>query len=193
MKNWLKFSALALSTTLLVGCGGGGGGATGSANNGNSDPGAVFATNAGSAAMGAAMSNAAISIQPLPASANTEILVTANDSGAFTVPAGTTFPALVKATSSNKQHTYYGYISSSSQVGIPVNPITTTILTLAAANNPATITTSISNENLTDARTKTATLFQSFLSAVSQTNTTDFLSKTFPTDRTGLDLMLGMV
>jgi hypothetical protein len=35
MKNWLKFSALALSTTLLVACGGGGGTTTGSNGGGN--------------------------------------------------------------------------------------------------------------------------------------------------------------
>lgn len=184
IKNLLLISLIA-----LAGCGGGGG-STNGASNGSS---AVFAINAGSAAIGAAMSNAAISIQPLPSGSNAEITLTANASGTFTIPAGTKFPAIVKATSLNKQYTYYGYIKSADQVGIPVNPITTTLLTLAAGGHPSTITAALSDAALSTARTQTATLFSALLAATSQSNATDFLSKTFSTDHTGLDLVLDSI
>ena len=180
-KNLIVISVLA-----LAGCGGGGG--TSAINSG-----AVYATDAGSAAIGAAMSNAAISIQPLPSGSNAEITLTANASGTFTVPAGTKFPALVKATSLNKQYTYYGYIKSADQVGIPVNPITTTLLALAAGGHPSTITTALSDSALSTARTNTAALFSALLAATGQSNVTDFLSKTFSTDHTGLDLILDSI
>jgi hypothetical protein len=177
---------IVISLFALAGCGGGGG--TSAINSG-----AVYATDAGSAAIGAAMSNAAISIQPLPSGSNAEITLIANASGTFTIPAGTKFPAIVKATSLNKQYTYYGYIKSADQVGIPVNPITTTLLTLAAGGHPSAITTALSDAALSTARTQTATLFSALLAATSQSNATDFLSKTFSTDHTGLDLVLDSI
>jgi len=186
MIKLLSVAALVCSTVLLAACGGGGG----SAGNGQS---AVYAANAGSAAIGVAMSNASISIQPLPAGSNAEVLVTADAGGKFTVPSGTKFPALVKATSINKQYTFYGYIKSADQTGIPVNPITTTLLTLAASGHPSTITTALDASTLNVAREKTATLFSALLNATGQSNTTDFLSKTFSTDHTGLDLVLDSV
>lgn len=188
MKNWLKFSALALSTTLLVACGGGG-----SAGGGGGQTGAAYAIHAGSAAIGAAMSNASISIQPLPSSSNVEVLVDADAQGRFTIPAGTKMPAVVKATSLNKQYTYYGYIKSADQPGIPVNPITTTLLTMAAGGHPSTIKSPISDVAISIARTNTATLFGALLAATGQSNATDFLSKTFSTDHTGLDLVLDSI
>lgn len=180
---------LLISLFVLTGCGSGGG-STNGASNGAS---AVFAINAGSAAIGAAMSNASISIQPLPTGSNAEVVITADAQGNFTVPAGTKFPAIVKATSLNKQYTYYGYIKSADQVGIPVNPITTTLMTLAAGGHPSTITTALSDAALSTARTQTATLFSALLAATSQSNATDFLSKTFSTNHTGLDLILDSI
>ncbi|WP_146182832.1 hypothetical protein [Limnohabitans sp. Jir72] len=181
-------SLIVISILALAGCGGGG--STNGATNGSS---AVFATNAGSAAIGAAMANASISIQPLPSGSNAEVIITADTDGKFTIPSGTKLPAVVKATSANKQWTYYGYIKSVDQVGIPVNPITTTLLTLAAGGHPSTITTPISDAALSTARTQTATLFSALLAATSQSNATDFLSKTFSTDHTGLDLVLDSI
>lgn len=102
-----KNVAICFVAALLVACGGGGGGGGGTI-------GAVFTTNAGSAAIGAAMSNASISIQSLPVTPSTEILLTANAVGAFTVPTSVTFPALVKATTANGQYTYY--VTSSLQI-----------------------------------------------------------------------------
>lgn len=113
MFNKIKLALAVSSMGLLFACGGGGGGTAGGGGGGGAntaESSAVFATNAGSAAIGAAMSNASISIQPLPASSYAEIVLTANDSGAFTVPAGTAFPALVKATSANKQYTWRSQI-----------------------------------------------------------------------------------
>lgn len=181
-------SLIVISILALAGCGGGGG--TNGASNGSS---AVFATNAGSAAIGAAMSNASIGIQPLPSGSNAEVIITADADGKFTIPSGTKLPAVVKATSLNKQYTYYGYIKSADQTGVPVNPITTTLLTLAAGGHPSTITTAISDAALSTARTQTATLFSALLAATSQSNATDFLSKTFTTDHTGLDLVLDSI
>jgi hypothetical protein len=175
---------LSMSLVLLAGCGGGGG---------ESAVEAVYTKNAGTAAIGAAMSNASISIQPLPANPSTEVLLTADDAGLFTVPSTVTLPALVKATSANGQYTYYGYIKSASDTGIPVNPITTVLLTLASGGNPSAITSAISDAALADAKTKTLTLFQHLLSATNQSSAIDFLSKTFTTDHTGLDLILDSV
>jgi hypothetical protein len=171
----------------LAACGGGGSGG------GESAVGAIYTKNAGSAAIGAAMSNASISIQPLPANPSTEVLLTADDDGLFTVPSTVTIPALVKATSANGQYTYYGYIKSTSDTGIPVNPITTVLLTLASGGNPSAITSAISDAALADAKTKTVTLFQHLLTATNQSSAIDFLSKTFTTDHTGLDLILDSV
>jgi hypothetical protein len=181
-----------------VGCGGGGGGgvspSTVSGGGGGSvNVRAVYTTNAGSAAIGAAMSNASISIQPLPANPSTEVLLTADDAGLFTVPSTVSLPALVKATSANGKYTHYGYIKSSDQVGVPVNPITTVLLTLASGGNPSAITSAISDAALADAKTKTLTLFQHLLTATNQSSAIDFLSKTFTTDHTGLDLILDSV
>jgi hypothetical protein len=176
---------LSVYLILLAACGGGGGG--------ESAVGAVYTKNAGSAAIGAAMSNASISIQPLPANPSTEVLLTADDAGLFTVPSTVTLPALVKATSANGQYTYYGYIKSVSDTGIPANPITTVLLTLASGGNPSAITSAISDAALADAKTKTVALFQQLLTATNQSSAIDFLSKTFTTDHTGLDLVLDSI
>ena len=207
---------LSISLFAIVGCGGGGGGGGGvspstvSGGGGSTVSGggsstvsgggggsvnvrAVYTTNAGSAAIGAAMSNASISIQPLPANPSTEVLLTADDAGLFTVPSTVSLPALVKATSANGKYTHYGYIKSSDQVGVPVNPITTVLLTLASGGNPSAITSAISDAALADAKTKTLTLFQHLLTATNQSSAIDFLSKTFTTDHTGLDLILDSV
>ena len=197
---------LSISLLALAACGGGGGstvnggggstvsgGGSSSASGGGSAVVAVYTTNAGSAAIGAAMSNASISIQPLPANPSTEVLLTADDAGLFTVPSTVSLPALVKATSANGKYTHYGYIKSSDQVGVPVNPITTVLLTLASGGNPSAITSAISDAALADAKTKTLTLFQHLLTATNQSSAIDFLSKTFTTDHTGLDLILDSV
>ena len=204
---------LSISLFAIVGCGGGGGGgdrpstvsggggstvsgggsSTVSGDGGSVNVRAVYTTNAGSAAIGAAMSNASISIQPLPANPSTEVLLTADDAGLFTVPSTVTIPALVKATSANGKYTYYGYIKSAGDSGIPVNPITTVLLTLASGGNPSAITSAISDAALADAQTKTLTLFKHLLTATNQSSAIDFLSKTFTTDHTGLDLILDSV
>jgi hypothetical protein len=66
-------------------------------------------------------------------------------------------------------------------------------LTIASGGNPSSIASAISDADLEAAKTKTASLFQPLLSATNQSSATDFLSKTFTTDHTGLDLVLDSV
>lgn len=185
MKKPLVTTSFCLA--LLVACGGGGGGGSSSNNSGSSN-----SAQAGiSAADGAAMAYGVVSINSLVD--NTTYSGTADISGYLSIPtSGVTYPAIVKAQSLSGNKVNYGYITSSSQTNVPVNPISTLILSIASSGNPATITSTnqLSPTSIATAKTAVNTIFSNIFQAFAVSSSTDLLTTNFPTNHTGLDFIL---
>ena len=182
MKKWLL--TFYFCSAIVAGCGGGGG---------SSSP--TFGGGTGatviSAADGSAMVYGSVTISSLVD--NTSFSSTANINGNLAIPtSGVTFPAIVKVQSLSGGKANYGYIASSAQASAPVNPLSTLILSIASNGNPATITstTQLNSSSLAVAKTAVNAIFKSVFQAFSVSGSTDLLSTNFPTDHTGLDLIL---
>lgn len=184
--NFLRLCLLLTIGFTIVSCGGGGSGSSSS----SASSGGTEIT--GNVAAGAAMSYAEIRIRGY--AATDELVTYADIDGNFTVPSTLkNFPALVIATSANGKQTFYGYIKSASQKTVAVNPITTTLLGLAAKSKNYdlySLTDVLPDSNLATAQSDTASIFGQFLDATNVNRNTDFLTTTFQTDHSGLDLIL---
>ena len=141
---------------------------------------------------GAPMSNAKVSIQSLVDGSTTTS--TADDDGLVNMPrTGVTYPALVRATSASGGLSYFGYIKSSSQSQVPVNPISTLILTLAAGGHPSAITSPLSDSALQQAKSKLSQIFANVFSQFGVNPNLDFLANNIAADHTGIDLILDSI
>jgi hypothetical protein len=144
-----------------------------------------------SASDGAAMSYAAINFVSLID--NTKISLTADVNGAVSVPSsGLTLPALVKATSLDGTKINYGLLSASNQTTVPVNPLSTLVLTIAAGADPSSITSvsQITQQSLQSANSSVNSIFQTVFSKLGVSNSVNLLTTSFSTNHTGLDLVL---
>ena len=175
-----KALIVAAMSIALIGCGGGGGGGTSGGISGIS----------GQAVIGAPMSKASIVVTSLVDATNGQ--ATADEDGAFKVPSGVSYPAIVKATSVNGAQTHWGYIASASQTQIAVNPLTSVLLALAQGGHPSTITSPMSAPTLAAAKTKLNTVINQVVSQLG-ISTGDFLTTTFASNHTGIDLLLDVI
>lgn len=176
-----------VALVVIAGCGGGGGGDTGTA---APPPTTAAQASSGQAAVGAAMANAALKFTSL--ADGTSAQGTADALGLFTVPAELQAPVLVQATSANGAYILFGYLREHGQ-HVAVNPITTTLITLAAGRHPAGVTAPLPADGLAAGRQAVATAFGAVLAATQVPATTDFLAARFSTDHTGLDLVLDSI
>lgn len=118
---------------------------------------------------------------------------TADVNGGFPLPtSNVTYPAIVKVQSLSGGKVNYGYIASSSQANVPVNPLSTLILSLASAGNPASITSSsqLTAPALATAKSAVNSIFSNVFQAFQVTSGVDLLTTNFATNHTGLDLIL---
>ena len=200
-KKLISFVSLTL-TVLLVACGAGLGGnsaclditgAGGSSACNNSSGSSAAYVGTGSATMGAPMSYANIVIQPLSSNSIQQVTTTADINGTFEIKNISSFPILVTATSPSGKNVQYGYISSATQTKIAANPLTTLTLTLATNKNPENITSAISEIAINQAQENVKKILKNYLFEVGETETNNFLSKTFIPDHTGIDLILDSV
>ena len=179
MKKIQLLAVLSLAL-FFTACGGGGGG-------GNS----TVATRIQVLA-GVPIANATVLIRSLTDS--TSMTTSTDASGNVvigTLASTVTPPALVIATSPSGNVTFYSYWSSASQTAIAVNPITTTLVALAANANPSTVQAPL---NLTSATAAVNTVLGQVFQAVSvNTAGLDFISSTFTPNHTGLDLVLDSI
>lgn len=178
---------ISVCSALIAACGGGGGG--GATSSGGGASGGVLSGI--SAADGSAMAYGAVTISSL--ADNTTYSGTADVSGSLAIPAsGVTYPAIVKVQSLSGGKVNYGYIASSSQTNVPVNPLSTLILSIASNGNPASITTTsqLTTASLTAAKTAVNSIFSNIFQAFSVSSGTDLLTTNFSTNHTGLDLIL---
>ena len=180
MYKFLKVIPILFSIPVLLSCSGGGGSTSSST------------TTTIQAVAGAPMSYASVSIKSLTDSTSTTL--TADVDGNISVSSlssTVTPPALITATSQSGNYTYYSYWKNISQTSIAVNPITTTLLALAANTNPSLITSAL---DLTSATTSVKTVFADVFTAASVSATSlDFISSTFTANHTGLDLVLDSI
>lgn len=177
---------LALATLIFVSsCGGGGGGQPA-----GETPGGPVISSTGQAAVGAAMSNATLDFLSLADGATRQAV--ADGQGMFTVPADLQAPVLVQATSTNSAFMLFGYMRQHGQ-HVAVNPVSTTLIALAAARHPSAITTPLASEQLGAGQASVSAAFGPVLSATQVPASTDFLSARFSTDHTGLDLVLDSI
>jgi hypothetical protein len=203
----MKYLAAALLSVVLVACGGGGGGlpspsseaALPSPSSEAALPSQSSGVGTGAlrgilAADGSAMAYGSIKITSLVD--NTSYSGVADINGNVSIPtSGVTFPAIVKASSLSGSKANYGYIGSSTQTSVPVNPFSTLILSIASNGNPAAITstTQLTSSSITAAKTSVNTIFSKIFQAFSVNTSTDLLSTNFQTNHTGLDLILDAV
>lgn len=173
--------SLSITIPFLLSCSGGGGGTSNSST-----------TTTIQAVAGAPMSYASVRIKSLTDSTSTSLTADADGNISISSLSSTvTPPALITATSQSGNYTYYGYWKNSSQATIAVNPITTTLLALAANTNPSLITSAI---DLTSATTSVKTVFGDVFTAASvDASSMDFISTTFTANHTGLDLVLDSI
>ena len=189
-KSLITLLTSLLASAILVACGGGGGGG-GSSSAGNS---ATSSANSGasvSASDGSAMSYAKVTFTSLVDSTNSTGVADVN--GNIQVPSsGLTFPAIVAAQSLDGTKINYGYIASSSQTSVPVNPLSTLVLAVASNGNPSSITSASppSASSLANAKTAINSIFSSIFSQFSVDANVDLLTTSFATNHTGIDLIL---
>ena len=180
MYKFIKTIAVSMAIPVLLSCSGGGGSTSSST------------TTTIQAVAGAPMSYASVSIKSLTDSTSTTLTADADGNISVSSLSSTvTPPALITATSQSGNYTYYSYWKNSSQTSIAVNPITTTLLALAANTNPSLITSAL---DLTSATTSVKTVFGDVFTAASVSATSlDFISNTFTANHTGLDLVLDSI
>lgn len=190
MKNrsLLAFASI-LVTVLLAACGGGGGGSSSS----TTPAPAPITASAGivSAADGSAMSYAQIQIWSLVDGTSTGNL-TADLNGNLQVPTGIAYPAIVQAQSLDGTKINYGYIANTSQSSVPVNPLSTLVLTIAAGKSPGLINSNfkLSDSALSSAKTSVNSIFSNIFSQFSVASNVDLLTTSFATNHSGIDLIL---
>lgn len=181
---------LSMLCAFIAACGGGGGSSLSGPGSG-SPGGSVSAI---SAADGAAMAYGVVSINSLVDS--TSYSGTADVNGELAIPSsGVTYPAIVKVQSLSGGKVNYGYVASSSQAKVPVNPLTTLVLSIASGGNPASITGvgQLGVDSLASAKTAVNAIFGTIFRAFSVAVDTDLLTTAFPTNHTGLDLILDVL
>ncbi|MGV1017803.1 MAG: carboxypeptidase-like regulatory domain-containing protein [Fluviibacter phosphoraccumulans] len=186
-----KFKKIKLVTVLslisvVAACGGGGGSSSSSGTTSNQT-----SASTGQVLAGVPMSNALITIKSL--SDETTATARADENGEFTIPSGVSAPALITATSVNGAYTYYGYWKSATQTKVAINPLTTTLLAIAANANPGQIRSSLSDSSLEYGLNATNRIFSQVFAAASVSGSIDILSQTFSPDHTGLDLVLDSI
>jgi hypothetical protein len=182
LRSWSRHCALVV-LVFLAACGGGGGGDAGPS---------VPAPNAstGQAAVGAPMSNAALVFLSLTNGARMQGMADAQ--GNFMVPAELRPPVLVKATSANSAFAYFGYLREQGQ-HVAVNPVSTTLIAVAADRHPSSVAAPLTDQQLATGRAAVATAFGRVLAATNVSAATDFLAARFATNHTGLDLVLDSI
>lgn len=184
MRRWnRRFAAATL--VILASCGGGAD--VGSDSDRLAPP---AASSSGQAAVGAAMSNAALGFLSLADGSIREGVTDAQ--GLFEVPADLRAPVLVQATSANGAYMHFGYMRERGQ-HVAVNPITTTLIALAAERHPSSISAALTPDQLERGQAAVATAFGPVLSATQVPASTDFLVARFSTNHTGLDLVLDSI
>jgi hypothetical protein len=186
MKKY-RYIAL-LFSLILFGCGGGGGsnGSNGSNPSASSSGIVIGATD------GSAMSYASITVTSLVDTTSSN--VTADANGNINAPTNVTYPALVKAQSLSGGKVNYGYISSGSQTQVPVNPLSTLILSIASNGNPALITSTnqLTASSITQAKNSVNSIFSSIFQSFGVSGV-DLLASNFTANHTGIDLILDAV
>jgi hypothetical protein len=186
MYSFIRFTAVATLVASLVACGGGGGGTPAATINQS-----ITGTANGQAAVGAPMSYASISINSLVD--QTSAKQTADEQGNFNIPTNVTYPALVRASSADSVYSYAGYIKSSAQTNVAVNPLSTLVLAIESAGNINGITAPITDADLSAAQNKVSKLFENILNLAGVSSTTDYLSTIFSTNHTALDIVLDAI
>lgn len=181
----IKLAAVMSVIGVVAACGGGGG----SSSSGTTS--AQTSASTGQVLAGVPMSNAVITIKSL--ADGTSATTTADEYGEFAIPTGVSAPALITATSVNGAYTYYGYWKSASQTKVAINPLTTTLLAIAANANPGQINSSISESSLEYGLNAINNIFSQVFAAASVSETGDIISKTFTPNHTGLDLVLDSI
>ena len=164
----------------LASCGGGGGSS-------NTSQGSSSTINA---VDGAAMSYAKVTVNSLVDATTSS--GTADVNGNVQTPSNVTFPAIVQAISLDGTKANFGYIASANQANVPVNPLSSLVLAIAANRNPATITTSsqLTPASLTTAKAAVNSIFANIFSYFNVPAGFDILSDTFAANHSGLDLVL---
>jgi len=130
------------------------------------------------------------------------IIVTSEDSsivngmadvnGNFTIPStGVTFPALVKAISVDGSRVYYGWVFDNTQATVPVNPLTSLVVTLGYNGNPAQVTTAsqISSGSLTSGEGAAKQIFSTIFVQFGIQQSIEVLSTSVAPNHSGLDLL----
>ena len=182
------FKALcsAAITLSLLACGGGGGSSSSGSTAGTS----TTSSAAIQASDGAPMAYSKVHVASLVDA--TTFDGTTDLNGSVAIPSNVTYPALVSVQAFNGYKVNYGYIASNSMQSVPVNPITTLIITFAFGNNPSLINSSNAptSSALTTANTLVNSLFQNIFNAFNISPSQNLLTTTFTENHTGIDIIL---
>jgi hypothetical protein len=165
--------------SFLVSCGGGGGSSTSAGGTGTIN-----------AIDGSAMAYAKVAVNSL--SDATTSSGTADVNGSLQIPANVTYPAIVRAVSLDGTKANYGYIGSASQANVPVTPMSSLVLAIAANRNPATINAAsqLTRASIASAKESVNAIFANIFSTFNVPNGFDILSNSFAANHTGMDLIL---
>lgn len=179
-----------LFATLLSACGGGGGGGSSSTATPSSPTPAVASAGTISAADGSAMSYAQITIVSLADGASAGYTADAN--GKLQIPTAFAYPAIVQAQSLDGTKINYGYIANNTQTSVPVNPLSTLVLTIAAGKSPGLINSNfrVTDTSVASAKAAVNSIFANIFSQFSVASNVDLLTTSFETNHSGIDLIL---
>jgi hypothetical protein len=178
--SWLIVSLL----TLLSACGGGG-----SSPNSPNSPNMASAPVVVQTSQGSPMVYASIVAFGADSSISHG---TADANGNWTLPStGITYPVVAKAISVDGSRVYYGYAANNTQSVVPVNPLTSLIITLAYNGNPASITSSsqLSPGALSAEEGNAKAIFANIFTQFGISPSVEVLSTAVAPDHSGMDLL----